>query len=191
MHFGEGLECRPFGHVLAQSVVAIVAPAAVALAQLCLFDDTGQSDVEVAREQLAGSWRRPDHLLHLGDHLIGLAVLLFVMNTTAQVARKMQNVYKARTITVCCLPFANVEHSRSLYDHRVQFVSHALLRHMLQWPVPVVVVVRAEHWWACNDLTPRAAIERKSHIVLAAHPWRDLHLNCRQFDCLGFCGTLF
>lgn len=61
-------------------MVAIITPAAVTLTQFRFFYDTRQGDEEIVGEKFSGSWRRPDDLLHLGDHLIGLAVLLFVMN---------------------------------------------------------------------------------------------------------------
>lgn len=47
---------------------------------------------------------------------------------------------------------------------------------MLQTPVPVVVIVRAEELGTVTYIQPRAAVESHSHVVLAADPRRHLRL---------------
>lgn len=72
-------------HVQTVLLVAPVAPASVAFPQLGPLDQRGHrhgADLhQIAREQLLRSSCNVEHLLHLGDHLIRFAVLLFVVNT--------------------------------------------------------------------------------------------------------------
>lgn len=52
----------------------------------------------------------------------------------------------------------------------------ALLGHVLQGPIPVVVIVRAEVAGAFPDIRPGGAVEGEAHVVLATDPRHDLHL---------------
>lgn len=83
-----------------------------------------------------------------------------------------------------------MKHSRSFYHHGVQLVLHALLRYVLQRPIPIVIVIRAEHRCARHNLAPGAPIKCEAHVVLAAHPRSDLNLVhvriCEQVIS-GFC----
>lgn len=74
------------------------------------------------------------------------------------------------------LPFADVEDTRAAHDHGDQLVREAGLTDLLQAPVPVVVVVGAEVPRATPHLLPHAAVQRKAHVVFAAHPWRHFRL---------------
>lgn len=47
---------------------------------------------------------------------------------------------------------------------------------MLQRPIPVVVVIRAEMVRAAHNVAPSAAIEREAHVVFAADPGNHLNL---------------
>jgi len=59
-------------------------------------------------------------------------------------------------------------------------VVQAALRNVLQAPVPIVVIVRAEEFSAVTDILPGAAVERHSHVVLTADPRRHLRLTGYQ-----------
>jgi hypothetical protein len=78
------------------------------------------------------------------------------------------------------LPFADVEDAGPPHDHGLQLVLQTGLRHVLQAPVPVVVVVGAEIPRAAPQLQPDAAIEREPHVVLAADPRRHFRLQHRE-----------
>jgi hypothetical protein len=73
-------------------------------------------------------------------------------------------------------PFSNMEDARAAHDDGVQLVAHAALRHLLQAPVPVVVVVVTKPLCALPDLLPHGAIKGHAHVVLAAHPRRQFRL---------------
>lgn len=51
---------------------------------------------------------------------------------------------------------------------------------MLQRPVPVVVIVIAELFATLADAAPSGAIECKTHIVFAANPRHQFHLQLTQ-----------
>lgn len=74
------------------------------------------------------------------------------------------------------LPFADVKYPRSFDDHRMQSIVYTLLGHVLQRPIPIVVVVRAKLTGAPDDITPNGAIECEAHIVLTTNPGYHLHL---------------
>lgn len=67
-------------------------------------------------------------------------------------------------------PLADVKDARSLDNHRVQLPLQALLGHVLQGPIPVVVVVGAKVSGAAPDARPGGAIEGEAHVVFAANP---------------------
>lgn len=74
-------------------------------------------------------------------------------------------------------PLANVENARPLYDHGMQLPLQTLLRHMLQRPVPVVVVVRAEVPCTPAYTLPGGTVKGEAHVVLATDPRHRLHLD--------------
>jgi hypothetical protein len=74
-------------------------------------------------------------------------------------------------------PLPDVEDSWSLHDHCIEFVFQAALGNVLQTPVPIVVVVRAEELGTVTDILPGAAVECHPHVVLTADPWCHFRLN--------------
>ena len=73
-------------------------------------------------------------------------------------------------------PLPNVEDTWTLHHHCIQFVVQAALGYVLQAPVPIIVIIRAEEFGTVTDILPGAAVERHSHVVLTADPRRHLRL---------------
>ena len=69
-----------------------------------------------------------------------------------------------------------MEDTWTLHHHCIQFVVQAALGNVLQAPVPIVVIIRAEEFGTVTDILPCAAVERHSHVVLAADPGCHLRL---------------
>jgi len=65
-------------------VIPQIAPATVALPQLRLLHQTGHRQGEGSGEELVGVPGYPQHVLHLRDHLVGLAVLVLVVDATGR-----------------------------------------------------------------------------------------------------------
>lgn len=63
-----------------------------------------------------------------------------------------------------------------LDNHCMQLFLQALLGHMLQRPIPVVVIVAAEVSSAASNARPSGTIEGEAHVMLAADPGHGLHL---------------
>lgn len=74
------------------------------------------------------------------------------------------------------LPFADVKDSWSSDNHCMQFVFHAVLRDVLERPIPIVVVVFAEELRTADDFVPGLLVEGHPHVVFAAYPGGYLHL---------------
>ena len=70
------------GHVEAELVVAHVAPAAVALAQLRLLRDGGHGEGQLRRIEIAAG--RLEDVLHLRDHRRRLAVRFLVVDAAVE-----------------------------------------------------------------------------------------------------------
>ena len=78
-------------------------------------------------------------------------------------------------------PFSDVEDARRLDEHDLQLeAAAACLREVLQAPVPVVVVKRAEDCRARAQRPPGAPVKRHAHVVLGAEPLGQLHLTGRR-----------
>lgn len=75
-------------HVQAKLVIPPVAPAAVALAQLGLLQQTGHGHHQGTGEELMRITCDTKHMLHLGNHLIRLTVLVLVMYSTVRQKEK-------------------------------------------------------------------------------------------------------
>lgn len=73
-----------------------------------------------------------------------------------------------------------MEDPRAPHDDGMQLVVHTALRHLLQAPVPVVIVVVAEPLSALPNLLPHGAIKGHAHVVLAAHPRRQFSLQAKS-----------
>lgn len=73
-------------------------------------------------------------------------------------------------------PLANVEDAWPLHDHGMQLPLQTLLRHMLQRPVPVIIIVGAEVPCTLAYALPCGTVEGEAHIVLATDPRHRLHL---------------
>lgn len=69
------------GHVEAQLVIPLVAPAAIAFAEFGLLDHAGHRQRDGLWIELPRAPGYPQHLLHLRDHLIRFAVALLVVDT--------------------------------------------------------------------------------------------------------------
>lgn len=71
-----------------------------------------------------------------------------------------------------------MEDSWTFDDHRMQLFLQTLLGHIMQRPVPIVVIVKTEMLRTLSYGRPSAAIESETHIVLAAYPGHhfDLHV---------------
>lgn len=81
-------------------MIAQIAPAAVALAQLGLLDQAGHRHHQGAREQLMRVACDAQHMLHLRDYLIGLAVLVLVMDAAAKGLHERNiNPYEDQVLT--------------------------------------------------------------------------------------------
>lgn len=90
---------------------------------------------------------------------------------------KNSSVYEVKRVDCSIFsPFTDVEHSRTSYNHRKEFLLQTLMARVLQWPVPVVVVVITKIFCAGFDFVPRWTIERHSHVVLWANPRRNFNL---------------
>ena len=75
------------------------------------------------------------------------------------------------------VPLADVEDARRLDEHGLQLLAGAArLRDILQTPVPVVVVERAELGRAGAQRPPGGPVKRHAHVVFGAVPLRQLHL---------------
>ena len=75
------------------------------------------------------------------------------------------------------LPFSNVEDPRSSQHEDFQVARlDAAGRDLLEGPVPVVVVIRAEYLGAVLYLVPDVSGEGHPHVVLRGHPVSQLGL---------------
>lgn len=79
------------------------------------------------------------------------------------------------------LPFTNMEDSRTTYDHGMQLMFQAVLRYMLQRPVPIIIIIFTKIFSTANNFLPGRSVERHSHIVFTANPWGHLDLEIKTF----------
>lgn len=80
------------GHVEAQLVIPLVAPAAISLAEFGLLDHAGHRQRDGLGVELARAACHPQHLLHFGDHLVRLAVALLVVDPTVEGRREGEEI---------------------------------------------------------------------------------------------------
>ena len=78
------------------------------------------------------------------------------------------------------LPFSDVENSWTLEEQNLKSIFDAVVADVLEGPVPVVVVEVAKVFSTSVDLLPQSSIERHPHVVLCAHPLRQLDLKWRE-----------
>lgn len=73
-------------------------------------------------------------------------------------------------------PFSDVKHSGPSAHHDFHFLFKTISWHVLQAPIPVVVIVCAEINRTLSDFVPDGFVHGHAHVVPTANPRRCLHL---------------
>ena len=73
-----------------------------------------------------------------------------------------------------------MENSRTLEEQDLKSVFDAVVADVLKGPVPIVVVEVAKVFSTSVDLLPQGSIESHPHVVLRAHPLRQLDLKLKK-----------
>ena len=79
--------------------------------------------------------------------------------------------------------------SWSLDQHNLQFFLETLFAEVLQWPIPVVVVIIAKVLATSMNFLPKCPFESHSHVVLCTFPWQNIHLQIHQIFSTSFFST--